>query len=226
MVSDIIKKIKEIIRNENFEDIKHSLINEFLFELISKKMLILNKHSSYVDMIEEEYKQNTILIKYFIEIIRMITELINEDNKKIKNKNINQGNENDNLCLSCRDCNTDKGDMNYDEYIQYKELNPYMPIGYHRRMALKILSSCKLYDERYVLETIKEERKLEQPHFVNVYNYDKKGELVGVRKKFVTYETVEVERQCIYRKLTKYGEIYNTICKLVNKPLIKTKEYL
>ena len=52
---------------------------------------------SYVDMIEEEYKQNTILIEYFIEIIRMIAELINEDNKKINNKNINQGNVNDNL---------------------------------------------------------------------------------------------------------------------------------
>ena len=97
IISDVVKKIKEIIRNENFEDIKDSLINEFLSDLISKKILMLNKHSSYVDMIEEEYKQNTILIEYFIEIIRMITGLINEDNKKIKNININKENANEYL---------------------------------------------------------------------------------------------------------------------------------
>ena len=46
-------------------------------------------------MAEEEYKQNVILTEYFIEIIRMINQLIDEFNKKINNENINRENINE-----------------------------------------------------------------------------------------------------------------------------------
>ena len=97
LISDIIGKITELIYDENNENKKESLINDFLSELISKKLLILNKYSSYVDIAEEEYKQNTILIEYFIDIIRMINEIIIENNKKENDLNI--GNENKNEFL-------------------------------------------------------------------------------------------------------------------------------
>ena len=95
LISDINKKIKEIFNTENNEDRSGILISEYLSELISKKLLILNKYNSYVDLTEEEYKQNIILIEYFIEIIRIINELISENNQKginlgIKNEELNE----------------------------------------------------------------------------------------------------------------------------------------
>ena len=95
LISDIIGKITELIYDENNENKKESLINDFLSELISKKLLILNKYSSYVDIAEEEYKQNTMLIEYFIDIIRMINEIIIENNKKENDLNIGIENKNE-----------------------------------------------------------------------------------------------------------------------------------
>ena len=57
--------------------------------------MILNKYSSYVDIAEEEYKQNTMLIEYFIDIIRMINEIIIENNKKENVLNIGIENKNE-----------------------------------------------------------------------------------------------------------------------------------
>ena len=85
MISDISKKIKDTINDENYEDKQEVLINDFLSELISKKMLVLNKNNSFIDMAEEEYKQNKILIEYFIEIIRMISEKNQKSNSMIIN---------------------------------------------------------------------------------------------------------------------------------------------
>ena len=95
LISDISKNIKEINKNGNNEDKSSSLINEFLSELISKKLLILNKFNSYVEISEEELKQNIILIEYFIEIIRIINEIISDNNQKsinlgLKNENLNE----------------------------------------------------------------------------------------------------------------------------------------
>ena len=95
LISDIIGKITELIYDENNENKKDILINDFLSELISKKLLTLNKYSSYVDMSEEEYKQNTILIEYFIDIIRMINEIITENSKKDNDINISIENKNE-----------------------------------------------------------------------------------------------------------------------------------
>jgi hypothetical protein len=52
-------------------------------------MLILNKFNSYVEMSEEEYKQTTILIEYFIDIIRIINEIITENIQKSINLEMN-----------------------------------------------------------------------------------------------------------------------------------------
>ena len=95
MISDISKKIKDTINDENYEDKQEVLINDFLSELISKKILILNKNNSFIDMAEEEYKQNKILIEYFIEIIRMISEMISEKNQKSNSMIINNDDMND-----------------------------------------------------------------------------------------------------------------------------------
>ena len=91
-IFDIKKKVKDIFKNENNNDNYEAIINEFLSEIITKKILILNKYSSFVDIAEEEYKQNNILIEYFIEIIRMINEIITENNQKNNNTSINHEN--------------------------------------------------------------------------------------------------------------------------------------
>ena len=95
LMSDINKKINETANIGKNEDKNGILISDYLSELISKKLLILNKYNSYVDIAEEEYKQNIILIEYFIEIIRIINEIITDNNQKsinlgIKNENLNE----------------------------------------------------------------------------------------------------------------------------------------
>ena len=89
LISDILKKITEILNSQNNEENKEILISDCLSELIAKKMLILNKFNSYVEMSEEEYKQTTILIEYFIDIIRMINEIITENIQKSINLGMN-----------------------------------------------------------------------------------------------------------------------------------------
>ena len=86
-ITDFLKKVKDFLKEMNIEGL---LINDYLSELISKKELIMNKFISYVDMAEEEYKQNIILIEYFIDIIRMINEMLQKNNIKNNNKDLNE----------------------------------------------------------------------------------------------------------------------------------------
>jgi len=118
LISDIIGKITELIYDENNENKKESLINDFLSELISKKLLILNKYSSYVDIAEEEYKQNTMLIEYFIDIIRMINEIIIENNKKENDLNIGIENKNE---LFIKEISQRINDLMEDYKYKYEE---------------------------------------------------------------------------------------------------------
>jgi hypothetical protein len=136
------------------------------------------------------------------------------------------GNENSNLCLSCMYCNYDKGNMTYEEYMSYKKLNPYIPGSYHRDMALKHLSQFKLYDEKIIEQRITEEVDLPCPKIRNEQVLNEFGKIVGYRKWYVYSEPVTKVSRLAIRTLTKEGELYNLICKIAKKPVIKTKEKL
>ena len=136
------------------------------------------------------------------------------------------GNENSNLCLSCEFCNNDKGSMTYEEYMAYKELNPCIPGSYHRYMALKHLSSFKLFEEKIIEQTITKEVDLPQPKIKNEKVFDESGRLKGYKKWYVYSESVTTTNRYAIRTLTKEGEIYNLICKISKKPIIKNKEKL
>ena len=47
----------------------------------------MNKYSSYVDLAEDEYKQNNILLQYFIDLIKLINKMISENYSINDNQN-------------------------------------------------------------------------------------------------------------------------------------------
>ena len=81
-MKEIKEKIKEI-NNINQED-NNSLLEDYISsDLISKKKVIMSKYNSLVNMLEGEYIQNKLLIKYYIDIINSINQKLSLNQRQI-----------------------------------------------------------------------------------------------------------------------------------------------
>lgn len=134
------------------------------------------------------------------------------------------GNGNENLCLSCRDCNTNKGDMTYDEYMKYLELTSKdSPFNFSKSLntALRILSEYSLTETVRKETTELTHEAFDSPVIKNILIKNEKGEDTGLIKKSYTVGQIKVTTIRVEEKLTKYGEIYNTICRIHKKKILK-----
>lgn len=86
LMTEIIQNIIKINSENNKE--KDIFIDDYISEIMSGKKLLLNKYVSYVDMAEDEFKQNNILAQYFTDIIKIIISLL-RDNTDNNNELIN-----------------------------------------------------------------------------------------------------------------------------------------
>ena len=83
-MTEIIQNIIKINSDNNKE--KGIFIDDYISEIMSGKKLLLNKYVSYVDMAEDEFKQNNIMAQYFTDIIKIIISLL-RDNTDNNNNN-------------------------------------------------------------------------------------------------------------------------------------------
>ena len=102
LVNEIIQKIKDIILNEkkeeNLDKVK-SNIDELLSSLFGTNGIKFKHKKSLYDIVEKNYKEKRLLIKYFIDILQYIKKIVIEnplnniidsnENKKIDDNQIN-----------------------------------------------------------------------------------------------------------------------------------------
>lgn len=139
---------------------------------------------------------------------------------------VNKGgnNNNTNLCISCVQCNHEKGDMTYDEYMEFRK--SLMFTSSERKFILDMISRHNLlYKTEYVDEFI-EERDSDEPIVKNKTIKDVKGKATGLRKVFVYTSTMKISRKVVETRLTDWGKMYNIMCRAFNKKqLKKSTEY-
>ena len=82
-LKEIKENIIEINNNKNKEDINNLLEDYLSSDLISKKKVIMSKYNSLVNMLEGEYIQNKLMIKYYIDIINSINYKLSWNQKHI-----------------------------------------------------------------------------------------------------------------------------------------------
>ena len=84
-MKEIKEKIQQINNSSNNEEEKNdinSLVEDYISsDLISKKKVIMSKYNSLVNMIEGEFIKNKLLIKYYIEIINSINQMLSLNQK-------------------------------------------------------------------------------------------------------------------------------------------------
>lgn len=128
------------------------------------------------------------------------------------------GNDNNNLCLSCPDCNGEKGDMTYSEYMAYRKKNPCN--ASNKKVLLNLLSQHTLLATEEHFEVGIENRKLKTPITKNKIIKDDNGKMIGLRKVIIDTEPVSVKIKVSETHLTEWGEVYNAVCKLFGKELL------
>ena len=85
-MEEIKEKINEIIQGKNNEeknDINSLLEDYLLTDLISKKRVIMSKYNSLINMSEGDYIHNKIMLKYYIDIINSINQMLSINQKNI-----------------------------------------------------------------------------------------------------------------------------------------------
>ena len=132
-------------------------------------------------------------------------------------------NDNSNLCLSCAACNHDKDDMTAEEYYEWKKLDNRMPELGVRQKVLELLSQNPLTQ---IVTTVTSKTKKEcynPPIIKNITVKDDDGHIIGYKKIKIDTKILGVKKVTTKEQLTKFGEIYNTVCRLANKKIIKCK---
>ncbi len=125
-------------------------------------------------------------------------------------------NSNSNLCISCHQCNVEKGDRTYDEYIAYRKTLK-IPAS-DAKAIFDIFSKHTLLESESRIEETKERRQPDARHKVI---RDDSGKVIGLRKILESPEFVNVKRKITETYLTEWGEAYNDVCKILGrgKPL-------
>ena len=135
-------------------------------------------------------------------------------------------NNNENLCMSCFNCNNQKETMTDKEFFDYLNLTGYYrlePMYKIRGFALELLSSQKLIEEKVKVDTKVVKVFYDKPVIKNKIIRNQEGKIIGMKKQFIEYEEFEEKTTTIIKTLTEAGRIYNTICKLGNKTGLSTK---
>lgn len=127
-------------------------------------------------------------------------------------------NSNSNLCISCAQCNLEKGNRTYDEYLEWRKDVDIT--------ASEIKTILDAFSEHTLVET--EEKIKEDVEIVELEKTrhliirDEDGNAVGMRKVFG--KQILVKKRIIENHLTSWGRSYNAFCNIVGRvPLEETK---
>ena len=132
---------------------------------------------------------------------------------------VNRGgdNRNSNLCISCLECNREKHDMNYEEYLEYRKTL--------RVTASDIKTMLDMFSKHTLLETEQSVEEIIEHHEAEIKHKiikDDEGRTIGLRKVFVKGSAAfKVKKQITKTHLTEWGEAYNTFCKIVGRKPLK-----
>ena len=132
-------------------------------------------------------------------------------------------NDNSNLCLSCAACNHDKGDMTAEEYYEWKQLDNRLPELGVRQKILELLSEYPLTQTVTTVTSKIKKEHYDPPIIKNITVRSDDGHIVGYKKIEISTKVLSVKKVITKEKLTKFGEIYNTVCRLANKKIIRCK---
>ena len=81
----IFQKITQKIKNES-KNIDNG-IDDYLTEIITDKKISMSKYNSLVEMVENEFTKNKYLLQYFIDVFKIINQILsNNENTKDENK--------------------------------------------------------------------------------------------------------------------------------------------
>lgn len=124
-------------------------------------------------------------------------------------------NSNKNLCISCRDCNLEKSDRTYEEYLAYRKTLQITASDI--RSFLDILSKhTLLLTKEHFDESVVEKAK-DNAAIKNKIIRDDSGKIIGLRKIIPETNKVFIRKKITETHLTEWGEIYNAFCRLVNR---------
>ena len=120
-------------------------------------------------------------------------------------------NRNSNLCISCHQCNVEKGKRTYKEYLDYKDS---IEIS---SSDIKSISNIFFQYDLLKTETVVEDIK-EAPQPIHKLIRDKDGNITGLRKVF--FDPVYVRKITTKTFLTDWGKAYNAFCEVVGRKKI------
>ena len=132
---------------------------------------------------------------------------------------VNKGgdNSNSNLCISCFECNREKQDRTYDEYIEFRKNQ--------KVTASDIKTLFDLFSKHTLLETEQSVEEVIEHHESEVKHKiikDDEGRTVGLRKVFVKGPAAfKIKKQITRTHLTEWGEAYNTLCEITGRKPLK-----
>lgn len=125
-------------------------------------------------------------------------------------------NSNSNLCISCHQCNAEKSDRTYEEYISYRKTLKVTASDIKKMLDI-FASHTLLETESKIVET-EEHKPSEVKHKIIK---DEHGKIIGSRKIFESPDIVKVKRKITESHLTDWGVAYNTFCNIVGKKVLK-----
>ena len=130
---------------------------------------------------------------------------------------INKGgdNSNANLCISCKQCNLEKKERTYEEYLEWRKGKEVTQSDI--KLTFDLLSTLPLFESKTFTEYSLEFRSLRSPIEKHESVKDDKGRIIGYRKLIYTKRVWAVTKEITKTSLTKYGITYNNLCKKYKK---------
>ena len=84
-INSIFPEIIKQIKNNN-----NSQIEDFFTDIISQKKVDMSKYNSLVDIAENEFNENKLLLQYYIDVYNMIKEILNNGNNTNEETKVNE----------------------------------------------------------------------------------------------------------------------------------------
>lgn len=126
---------------------------------------------------------------------------------------------NSNLCISCHQCNVEKSDRTYEEYLDYRKTLDIT--SSEIKSKLDELSKHGLFKiEEKIVDEI-EQRGFEETNIKHKVIRDENGKVAGLRKVFIKpcYK-VKIKWHVTTKRLTEWGIAYNELCKKYGKRVL------
>ena len=134
IMQEITQKIKQIINSQENKD-QTSLIEDYLSELITEKKIFLSKYNSLVNMSEDDFKNKKFFLRFYIDIIKLITQLLS----------VNKNNINDDSLVNEIISNVNDAINNFKTKYESEKSNKLYPLLY--KAFQKIMNSLFNDDE-------------------------------------------------------------------------------